>query len=426
MLVDLDELVAECPDPRSRKYIREAVQCYKAGAYRSSVVATWIAVAFDLVDKIREVGATGDRAAQEAIEKFDQARERHDVTVALAFEKNLLELARDKFEFISQIEFIDLSRLVDDRNRCAHPSHVSATEVFEASPELARLHIVNATRYVLSKPPAQGKAALDRVLADLDSRFFPSKPEDVKVFLESGPLAKPRESLLRNYLNVLIKDLIKLHDISYERSSRSQNALFVLQEMHPEPWKRLMPEILRSVIATLQDDRQLMHATRFLGRESGAPVWAYLGEADRLRFIAFVQNYPGDSIDDLEWLLSHDLPLQEAAIDRISHASEADIMGGMWFFSATPVLDRMLAFYRWKQNFADANEFAKRLRVHLMDSSDPDRHLRALIDAAARNNQISGSNQFPSLLREFVEKKDLDKPAVDQLLIAAGLEPIAW
>ena len=55
MLIDLDELVAECPDPRSRKYIRESVQCYKAGAYRAAVVACWIAVAFDLVDKIREL-----------------------------------------------------------------------------------------------------------------------------------------------------------------------------------------------------------------------------------------------------------------------------------------------------------------------------------------------------------------------------------
>lgn len=124
MLVDLDDLVSECPDPRSRKYISEAVQCYKAGAYRSSVVACWIALVFDLVDKIREIGAGGDPAAQQAIAKFDRARQDHDVRASLEFEKGLLVLARDKFEFLSQIEFIDLSRLADDRNRCAHPSQV--------------------------------------------------------------------------------------------------------------------------------------------------------------------------------------------------------------------------------------------------------------------------------------------------------------
>jgi hypothetical protein len=61
MLSDLDELILSCEDPRSRQYIEEAVRCYKAGAYRSSVVACWIAVAFDLVDKIKELAAGGDR-----------------------------------------------------------------------------------------------------------------------------------------------------------------------------------------------------------------------------------------------------------------------------------------------------------------------------------------------------------------------------
>jgi len=169
MLKDLDELVAECPDPRSRKYIQESVQCYKAGAYRSAVVSCWIAVAFDLADKIREVAASGDAIAQEAITKFDRARSDGDVRSALAFERELLHLARDKFEFISAIEFIDLERLATDRNRCAHPSLAFDAEVFEATPELARLHIVNAARYVLSQPAAQGKKAL--LVAELDSNF---------------------------------------------------------------------------------------------------------------------------------------------------------------------------------------------------------------------------------------------------------------
>lgn len=70
MLNDLDELILSCEDPRSRHYIEEAVKCYKAGAYRSSVVACWIAVAFDLVDKIRELSASGDKEAQVEIARF--------------------------------------------------------------------------------------------------------------------------------------------------------------------------------------------------------------------------------------------------------------------------------------------------------------------------------------------------------------------
>jgi hypothetical protein len=427
MLTDLDELVSECADPRSRKYIREAVQCYKAGAYRASVVACWIALAFDLVDKIREVGASGDLGAQEAIARFDNARKNHDVREALAFEKDLLTLARDNFEFISQLEFLDLSRLADDRNRCAHPSQVSDNEVFEASPELSRLHIVNATRYVLSKPPAQGKAALERLLADLGSRFFPSKRADVRTFLEAGPLAKPRESLLRNYLSVLIKDLIKLPNVDFERRNRADNALWVLHEMHPALSNHLMPEILASIIRTLQEDSQLMKASGFIGRPGGAKLWTYMNAADRLRISTFVQNYPGDEISDLQWLLNDpDLPVRSAASDRIREATSDELLDAMWFEAPSCVIERLLRLYRYQSTFAEANNFAKRLRLILADSNEPEKHLPALLKAASLNNQVRDSKQYPALLREFAEKKQLSKAQIAQALEDAGLKDLDW
>jgi hypothetical protein len=62
-LVDIDELALKCRDEAARSYIAEAVQCYKSGAYRSCVVATWIAVVFDIVYKLRELDLTGDKRA---------------------------------------------------------------------------------------------------------------------------------------------------------------------------------------------------------------------------------------------------------------------------------------------------------------------------------------------------------------------------
>ncbi|MBU9576750.1 hypothetical protein QZM92_27800 [Burkholderia multivorans] len=382
---------------------------------------------FDLVDKIREIGATGDLAAQQTIAMFDKARREHDVRASLSFEKDLLSLARDKFEFISPIEFIDLSRLADDRNRCAHPSQVSDTEVFEAMPELARLHIVNAVKYVLSKPAAQGKVALDRVLADLDSRFFPSKFEDVKVFLNAGPLAKPRESLLKNYLSVIVKDLIKIGDISLERIQRAEFALFVLRDMHPEPWNRLIPEILTTIIPTLQDDKQLIKATLYLGKSTGSQLWAHVSEANRLRLSTFVENYPSEELSDLEYLISTSHPLHTAATKRIKQASADDLFNnGLWFEAPTVVIDRLLELYGVTSNFADANNFAKRLRHTLLDSKEPEKHFDTLVRIAKSNKQVRDSIQFPILVKEFVDKMNLNKDYAKNSLEAAGLEPIEW
>ena len=49
--IDLDELVVRCRDKQAKQFIKEAIACYKAGAYRSCIVATWNAVVFDFLHK---------------------------------------------------------------------------------------------------------------------------------------------------------------------------------------------------------------------------------------------------------------------------------------------------------------------------------------------------------------------------------------
>ncbi|MGK8887293.1 hypothetical protein [Burkholderia gladioli] len=426
MLIDLDELVAECPDPRSRKYIRESVQCYKAGAYRAAVVACWIAVAFDLVDKIRSLAASGDAMASETIGAFDRARQSNDVRAALAFEKDLLSVARDKFQFISHIEFVDLQRLVDDRNRCAHPSQVSDNEVFEASPELARLHIVNATRFVLSQPAAQGKQALDRLISELDSNFFPTKLKDAIVFLRASALAKPRESLLRNYLNILLKRLMKDGGFSWEARGRISNALFALSVIHPEPWKRLMRELLATLIPTLQEDSQLTEAVDFMGSGDGVKLWPFVEEVGRLRLRTYVEHLPADRMESVELMLGNpDSPFYEPATNRVKTASPSELFDSLWFDVPEVVLDRMLDFYEWSKSFALANERAKKLRSALNDSKTPYEHLTRLASIAAKNDQVKHSNQFTILVKEFIEAKLPDKEHVQRILRNAKLDDLA-
>jgi hypothetical protein len=141
MLADLDELVLRCRDERARSYIAEAVGCYRASAYRSAIVATWIAVCYDIIDKLRELSLAGDKAAEEVLEMLDAARRANDLPRTLKLERELIDLARDRFELISHLEHVDLERLREDRNRCAHPSLISDEVKFSASAELARTHI---------------------------------------------------------------------------------------------------------------------------------------------------------------------------------------------------------------------------------------------------------------------------------------------
>jgi len=187
----------------------EALACYKADAYRAAIISTWIAVAFDIVDKLRDLELAGDKAAEQLVSKFDAITRSHDLTQALRFKRELLVLAKDKFELISAQEFIDLDRLQQDRHRCAHPSQSAVGEVFSPRAELARFHIRSSIEHLLQHEPAQGKAALDDLLALIDSTYFPINAQKVLTVLEKSPLRRARTSLVRNITIVLLKALIK-------------------------------------------------------------------------------------------------------------------------------------------------------------------------------------------------------------------------
>ena len=70
-LADIEALALSCRSEQSRIYITESIQCYRAGAYRASIVTSWIAVVFDLIDKIRELSLAGDQVAKKLEEKHD-------------------------------------------------------------------------------------------------------------------------------------------------------------------------------------------------------------------------------------------------------------------------------------------------------------------------------------------------------------------
>ena len=138
-LTDLDELALTVRDRIARSYILEAIDAYRVGAYRSSIVSTWIAVTFDVISKIRELANQGDKTAKDFIEDLDQAITTKQIRELQKIEEGLLKTATTRFEFLSDQEQIDLVRLKDDRNLCAHPAFVAEEMLFEPEPERVRM-----------------------------------------------------------------------------------------------------------------------------------------------------------------------------------------------------------------------------------------------------------------------------------------------
>ena len=109
-LIDLDELSLRCRDKQAREYIQEAVASYKAGAFRSCIVSTWIAVVLDFLHKLKELEMTGDARAKAKLEEFEKIRAAGDTSLkeALDFERGVLDVAANDFELLSPLEKEDL------------------------------------------------------------------------------------------------------------------------------------------------------------------------------------------------------------------------------------------------------------------------------------------------------------------------------
>ncbi len=414
-LEDLDELTLRCRDEKARQYIAEAVASYKVGAFRSAIVATWIAVCFDVIEKFRELALAGDKEAERQVQEIDTTRRTADLTRALKFERELLDLAKDKFELISPLEYIDLERLQADRNRCAHPSLTSEDQAYVPSGELARLHIHSAVTHLLQHPPVQGKYALDRLVQEIDSDYFPSSAKAARVVFGSGPLRRPRESLVRNLVLVLCKTLLK-EKPEWKRRTRIAAALQAIQELHPAECSKAIADKLSAMFRAVVD-AELLATINFL--KSVPDSWPYLDADVRQRLQNYVDSLPAVDLDEVDFLLKY-APLQVQARHRVRVATKKELCDTLFFDLPADVADKYIALYLESRSFDDANEWARQMAIHTDDFTAD--HIRKLLAGMSKNDQILGSFQIAPLIGNLRSRKKLREDEFESLLHENGLE----
>ena len=165
-LTDMEELLATIPKIETRDYMREAMNCYMASAYRGAVVLSYIALFDDLLAKLGELAAVNSTAKiihTEATGKKDN----QDV-----YENYLIDQLSSK-QLISGLDTLFLSILRNLRNKSAHPSG------HNPSPEEARYVFFETINRFLSKPVLSATLLIDKLVARLiNTNFFPSRTLD--------------------------------------------------------------------------------------------------------------------------------------------------------------------------------------------------------------------------------------------------------
>ncbi len=160
-LTDMEELLERIEDVQIRKFMREALVCYGAGAHRACIVLSFIAVFEDLREKVKVAGGLNAdaKAISQGIEKQAEGQK--------PFETDLVNQLTSK-NLLSALQGKRLTQMIDYRNKAAHPSG------HYASAEEARFVYFEAIDSYLSKPLLQAKDFAKGVLERLkSSNFFP-------------------------------------------------------------------------------------------------------------------------------------------------------------------------------------------------------------------------------------------------------------
>ncbi|WP_030299048.1 hypothetical protein [Streptomyces katrae] len=245
----LEDIKNQVRSLTSRRYVEEAIAAYGASAYRSALMSTWIAVAADIIGKIRLLADEGEGAAVSLRDALDKAIASNDVPALQRFETSLIAKAQADLELIGRREAEELTRLYKDRNLCAHPAFVAGGEdLFDPSPELVRAHLTTAVDALLSQPAVTGRKAIERFGLEVASDSFPRNDQRLNDHLRAGYMDRSTKALRANLIKVICKETLK-PDLDLRHRWRCTRTARELQKIAPSEFE----EQLRGVLDTQQN-----------------------------------------------------------------------------------------------------------------------------------------------------------------------------
>jgi hypothetical protein len=423
-LSDLDELVLSCRTEQARSYLREAVACYKAGAFRASIVTTWVAVVFDLIEKIKELSLIGDKEAQNVNETYERWQGQVEVgnpdalQKSLEFERTIIDTTYSKFAFFEAQQLIDLHRLRDDRNRCAHPTFQRKDTPYEPPAELARLHLRNAVDYVLSQPPVQGKAAVQTLVALVGSSYFPSEYEKAKIALQKAGLDRPKDSLVTSFVDTLIYGVF---DGPVEIKGRRQAlvALRACSDLFPALTEPRLARAINKIARQVGDNQfEWVIAVQSHLRQT----WNLLEQDNRHKLVEYMRLAKSNRAVVVIPVCLEIAELRPEAEARLKAFSSEEISKVLQKSRDRAVLDRAVQLYCSASQWTEANSIYDLCIAPVLGELTYE-DIKTIVEAPNKGADLRGANSFERFLTHVFIQKPIPRSQFIKLLEENGLAP---
>ena len=423
-IADLDELLLQCRSGPSKAYAEEAVATYRAGAYRSCIVTTWIAVVFDIIDKMREAALFGNAEIKKKLDDFDRWQaaiaggNKAVLSQALAFERDILGYAHKKLEFIDGQQLIDLERLQDDRNRCAHPTFRRDAVPYQPSGEIARAHLCHAMTHLLQQPPVQGRAALSELRRILSSDYFPRDAAQAKKELEEGIFVRPSAGFIRGAIDEILHGFFQEGD-SYYHHTRAPAALAAIVEITRAASEPRLVEQLRRILPRLPDN-ELPYVIVLVVRipECGRA----LTDVHYQKLRSLLQNGALPDIGPLFEPSSKVPQLESAVRDRIKTLTVEELAARVKSGLREAAIEQAVTFYCSCGSWDRANYVTDSLILPLLPYLKRE-HIEKIIRSPGDNrSDLPGSHGFHQFLEKVRAERIIDADELDSLLRTHALE----
>jgi hypothetical protein len=423
-LADLDELVLRCRNEEAKGYIAEAVGAYRSACYRSAIASTWVAVVYDLIGKIREIALTGNNEAKKFADDlngiYDEIHKGNSAAIqrALKIEREILETSKSSFELLDQIQFEDLSRLRDDRNRCAHPTYHLAGSPYSPSAEQARLHIRNAITHVLSQPPVLGRAAITTLITVVSSDYFPSDVDRAKTQLLESGFGRPSVALVNGFVDTLMFAAIEKANPLYLKR-KSVIALVAAATIQPaQAESRIVSNINKQIKSTPEQSvLQFVLAVLVMMPH----LWHSCGQSTQHMLSEFVKNEKLEvflkALDGIKQIAE----LHSTFEARVGEMPTEDLEQIVSVYQEEAIVSRCVDLFAESGSWSVALGRYKRLIAPIIGRITKEHVLLVLEATSKAQNDLKRSNGFEVFLNAIMKQGILEREQLSEVMAGYGL-----
>lgn len=423
-LSDLDELTLKCRENEGREYVREAVACYKSGAFRACIVATWIAVVYDILSKLKELALAGSADARQLSEELTRLHplaaggDMAAIRRMLEIERTVIDVANEKFGFFDGQQMLDLRRLHDDRNRCAHPTYQGLDQIYIPSPELVRTHLVHAVNHVLSVPPVQGKAAAAQIVRLVESKYFPTEVDDAKIQLRSAGLDRPKDSLVRAVVDELVHGLFD-GNAALKAQKKTLVAIRAVVELFPGICEPRLRKAINSLGRKLPDEALIIV---FGLLKHVQQAWGFL-EADNISRLSEVLRQSSDDTAALIIPICIDIPdLRPICIAKLNSFEGRELGLALQKSQHPLIIATAVDLFCRSGSWAQANSTYDHAIQPIIDQLGKDQIHRIVSSANEEGVDLRSARGFVRFLENVYDRNTVDRAELEAFLIENGLE----